>query len=100
MLRTSAELPIKTSDIATALGSASTETLFVGESSPAIGKTLGELDLRKKTKATVIAAIRDGFTEINPGPDFRFSANDIIVLLGSPTEIERAIEYLDNNPVV
>ena len=100
MLRTPSELPIKTSDIATALGSASTETLFIRESSPAIGKTLGELDLRKLTKATVIAAIRDGFTEINPGPDFRLAANDIVVLLGSPGEIESAIEHLDRAQIM
>lgn len=86
--------PIEFSNIATALGTASTETLFINESSPAIGKTLGELDLRKKTKATVITAIRDGVTEINPGPEYRLAANDIIVLLGGPEEIEMAIEQI------
>jgi K+/H+ antiporter YhaU regulatory subunit KhtT len=59
-----------------------------------IGKTLGELDLRKYTGATVIAAIRAGHSEINPGPEFKFQPDDIIVLLGSPEEIERAIERL------
>jgi CPA2 family monovalent cation:H+ antiporter-2 len=85
---------IEMSDIADALGSASTETLFIQPGSPVVGMTLGELDLRKHTGATVIAAIRAGHSEINPGPDFRFEQDDIIVLLGSPESIEQAIDRL------
>jgi CPA2 family monovalent cation:H+ antiporter-2 len=94
MLRMPAGPLIEMSDIADALGTASTETMFIGAGLPVIGKTLGELDLRKYTGATVIAAIRAGHSEINPGPEFKFQPDDIIVLLGSPEEIERAIERL------
>ena len=94
MLRMPFSPHIEVSDIAEALGSASTETLFIADHSPAIGKTLGALDLRKKTGVTVIAAIRKGNTEINPGPDYTFAAGDIVVLLGSPEQIEMAIEHI------
>jgi K+/H+ antiporter YhaU regulatory subunit KhtT len=52
--------------------------------------------LRKQTGATVIAAIRAGHSEINPGPGFKFEPDDIIVLLGSPEEIEQAIEQISS----
>ncbi|HET9530908.1 MAG TPA: cation:proton antiporter [Blastocatellia bacterium] len=94
MLRQPAGPVIEVSDLAEALGTASTETMFIQSGSPAIGRTLGELDLRKQTGATVIAAIRAGHSEINPGPGFKFEPDDIIVLLGSPEEIEQAIEQI------
>jgi CPA2 family monovalent cation:H+ antiporter-2 len=96
ILRLPIEPHIEMGDIAEALGAASTETLFIEPDSPAVGKTLGEMDLRKKTNATVIAAIRDGDTQINPGPNFRFESEDIIVLLGSPQEIESAVDHISS----
>ncbi|MCI0486701.1 MAG: cation:proton antiporter [Blastocatellia bacterium] len=85
----------ETSPIADILDSASTKTLVINVRSPAIGKTLGGLNLRRRTGATVIAAVRDGNTEINPGPDFTLEHADKIVLLGSPDEIQKAIEYIN-----
>ena len=95
MLRGSSLPLLEMSAISEALGAASTETLFIDRNSPAIGRTLGEMDLRKRTGATVITAIRDGNTEINPGPDFKLEAEDILVLLGSPEQIETAIEQIN-----
>ena len=94
MLRAPSQPVLELSALSEALGVASTETLFIDRKSPVIGKTLGELNVRNQTGATVITAIRDGNTEINPGPDFKFEAEDIIVLLGSPEQIEMAIEKL------
>jgi len=94
MLRAPSLPLLEMRDIAEALGSASTETLFIDANSPAVGKTLREMELRKRTGATVITVVRDGHTEINPGPEFRFNAEDIIVLLGSPEQIERAVEQI------
>ncbi|MFY9553114.1 MAG: cation:proton antiporter [Blastocatellia bacterium] len=85
---------IEAGTMAEALGTASTQTLFVDATSPAVGKTLGEMDLRRRTGATLIAAIRDGDSQINPGPEFKFAPDDIIVLFGSPEEIEKAIEVV------
>lgn len=94
MLRAPSQPVLELSAISEALGIASTETLFIDRESPVIGKTLAELNVRQQTGATVITAIRDGNTEINPGPNFKFEAEDIIVLLGSPEQIEIAIEKL------
>lgn len=81
-------------ELAEALQSAATETLFLEAGWAAVGKTLEELDLRRQTGATVITVVRDTQTEINPGPTFRLEAHDILVLLGGPEQIDRALEQL------
>jgi monovalent cation:H+ antiporter-2, CPA2 family len=95
MLR-SASLPLaELSKIAEAFGSMATETIFVGPNSPAIGKTLKELDLRNLTGASVTAAIRDGDTQINLGPEFRIEEEDILVLIGMTEQLERAVKRIN-----
>ncbi|MDX2042345.1 MAG: cation:proton antiporter [Acidobacteriota bacterium] len=93
----SASLPLAGfSVVAETFGSVSSETVFIDEHSPAIGKTLSELNLRRSVGVTVIAAICDSNTRVNLGPEFRISANDILVLLGSPEQIEQAQDILNN----
>jgi CPA2 family monovalent cation:H+ antiporter-2 len=95
MLRSPSLPLISMNEIAEALGTASTETLLLEKDSPAVGRTIGELDLRGKTSVTIIAVVRDGQTDINPGSEFRFEAGDIVVLLGNPEQIELAVEQMD-----
>jgi len=94
MLRTPSLPPVGARDIAEALSAASTETLFVEPGSPAAGKTIGDLNLRSRTGATVIAVVHEGRTEINPGPARKLHAEDVLVLLGSPEQIETATSQL------
>jgi CPA2 family monovalent cation:H+ antiporter-2 len=76
------------------LESATTETLTVDASSTAAGRRIGALDLRKRTGATIVAVHRQGDTEVNPGPEFEIEVGDGLVLLGSPEQIEDAVELL------
>jgi CPA2 family monovalent cation:H+ antiporter-2 len=99
MLRSHSLPPVGMGDIAEALQTASTETLVVNADSPAVGKTIGELKLRTKTGVTVIAAARNGHTEVNPVLDFKLQAEDVLVLLGSPEQIDLAIEQINNRGV-
>jgi K+/H+ antiporter YhaU regulatory subunit KhtT len=87
-------MPAEVTEIADALGGASTETLIVEDDWHAAGRTIGELRLRSLTGATVITVVREGRTEINPGSEFRIEADDVLVLLGSPEQVDRAIEHL------
>ncbi|MEP7273366.1 MAG: cation:proton antiporter [Acidobacteriota bacterium] len=98
MLRESALPLAELEKIAEAFASSSTETVFINARSAAVGKTLRELDLRNQTGATVTAAVRDGNTEINLGPDFRLEADDILVLLGRPDQLEHAMVILEQPP--
>lgn len=76
------------------LESSITETLALDDTSQAVGKRIGELDLRRLTGATIIAVHRLGDTEVNPGPDFALAPGDALVLLGSPEQIDLAVAQL------
>jgi len=97
MLRSPNPAPEKIEDVRTALNAAGAETVRVPEGSPVLGKNLGELDLRGKTGATLIAVVRDGVTKISPGANYKMKALDTAVLLGSPEAIEKAVELLSPN---
>ena len=91
MLRTTALPPIiGTPDISVALDAASTESILIDDGSAVAGLTLGELDLRGKSGATVIAVVRDGHTKISPGANYSLKAGDTVVLLGTPEKLDRA----------
>jgi CPA2 family monovalent cation:H+ antiporter-2 len=97
MLRAPSVAPVEMHDIAEALAGAETETLIVEADSPAAGKTIGELKLRSLTGTTVVAAVHEGRTEINPGPQLRIQADDVLVLMGSSEQIERAVAYINSS---
>jgi monovalent cation:H+ antiporter-2, CPA2 family len=94
MLRSRSFSAVTTSDIAAALNGARTETVYLDKSSPAIGKSLAALNLRYKSGATVITVVRDGATEINPGGDLTLQPDDILVLVGEPEKIDKALDLL------
>jgi len=81
-------------EVADALKSASTETAFIEHTSPSVGQTIGDLKLRTRTGVSIIAITRDGQTQINPGPESKLQAGDILVLLGGTEQIDRAIEEI------
>ncbi|HKY30035.1 MAG TPA: cation:proton antiporter [Pyrinomonadaceae bacterium] len=81
--------------VADALKSASTETLIVERDAAAVGRSIGDLRLRKQTGVTIIAITRDGHTEINPGPEQILQPDDVLVLLGGTDQIDRAIEEIN-----
>lgn len=81
--------------VADALKSASTETLIVERDAAAVGRSIGDLRLRKQTGVTIIAITRDGHTEINPGPEQILQPDDVLVLLGGTDQIDRAIEQIN-----
>lgn len=94
MLR-GASLPLADlGQIAQAFDGVTSDILFISADSPAVGRTVGELNLRKRTGATISSAVRNGNTMINIGPDFRIEAEDILVLMGEAWQIDQAIACL------
>ena len=73
---------------------ATTDTYYLEPDSPAVGKTLAELDLREKTRALVIATVRHGVHALGPGPEFRLEAGDVLVLVGDHHALEAAFGLL------
>ena len=95
MLRVASLPTVDMNEIAEALNTASTKILFVEDDSFAVGKTIGDLELRKKTGVSIIAITREGHTEINPGPETTIRAEDVLVLLGDVEQIDRATEEIN-----
>lgn len=56
--------------------------------SKAITKTIGELEVRKMTGASIIAAINQDETIINPGPDYIISSGITLIVAGKRNHIK------------
>jgi len=78
-----------------ALKSAETEAICVPPSSPVSGKTLGELRLRTLTGTTIIAITRGADTEINPDVEFVIQPEDLLLLVGTAENLDRAIALIN-----
>jgi CPA2 family monovalent cation:H+ antiporter-2 len=66
--------------------------------SPAVGRSLAELDLRAKTGATVLAIHRGEHGVATPSPTDPLRAGDVLALAGSEAAIAAAREVLDPSP--
>jgi CPA2 family monovalent cation:H+ antiporter-2 len=80
--------------IASLFAGATVDNIQLQPGSPAEGRTLRDLDIRKQTGATVIAIARNGEAVTNPGPDFALQIDDIVVLLGAHRELDAAVDLL------
>jgi CPA2 family monovalent cation:H+ antiporter-2 len=80
--------------IASLFAGATVDNIQLQPRSPAIDKTLKELDIRRATGATVIAVVRNGEATTNPGPDYRLRTDDILVLLGAHRDLDEATKLL------
>jgi CPA2 family monovalent cation:H+ antiporter-2 len=94
MLRSPSIQRVEMSNLNAALHAATTENIKLSQDSPVVGKTLGELDLRNATSATLIAVVRGDKTKIGPGASYKLQEDDILILFGKPESIERAIKLL------
>lgn len=65
----------------------------VPENSHLLGRSIAELQIRKKTLVTVIAVRRGSEVFTNPEPDFRFKAGDIILFTGVRESMNMALDY-------
>jgi CPA2 family monovalent cation:H+ antiporter-2 len=63
-----------------------TEWVRLPEKSPLAGRTIGELQVRTKSGASVVAIVRDDRVIANPGPDARFEPDDLVGVLGTPEQ--------------
>jgi CPA2 family monovalent cation:H+ antiporter-2 len=80
--------------VAALLAGATVDNVQIEPESPAVGKTLRSLDIRKNSGSTVIAIARSGEAITNPGPDFTLKADDIVVLIGAHRDLDEAIKLL------
>ena len=58
-----------------------------------IGKSISDLQVRKKTGVTVIAVRRAAEVITNPAPDFRFKRDDIVLFTGEREAMKTSLHY-------
>lgn len=66
----------------------------ISETSPLIGKTLGEVRFWQQTNATVIAIRRGDQIILSPGPYATLMAKDIIIYIGDTKSVEAVISFI------
>ncbi|HPW18992.1 MAG TPA: cation:proton antiporter, partial [Candidatus Aminicenantes bacterium] len=71
------------------------ETYFVGTGAWPAGRTLGELDLRGRTGATVVAVVRNEESFASPGAGFELREQDTLVLVANHRDMDRAFRFLE-----
>ena len=75
------------SDLNLQLPDVDISTLRVAERSPLVGKSLSEIEMRKKYGVTLLAIRRNSQTLSNPNVNMPFCANDVLFVLGQPDRV-------------
>ena len=87
MLRSVSKVSTSFSDLKIHLPDFEISTIRVSQESPLVGKTLAQIELRKKLGVTLLAIRRDSQIISNPEGDTKFYANDVLVLLAPQNKI-------------
>jgi monovalent cation:H+ antiporter-2, CPA2 family len=70
------------------------ERVTLAPGNRAAGKLIRELALRTKTGVSIVAIERNGASIVNPSADEEIIANDQVLLLGTPEQLEAGRRYL------
>ncbi len=78
-----------------ALEAGTTDIYRIAPGGVAAGRTLRDLDLRRRTGSSVIAVVRGEKSQANPEADVKLEVGDCLVLVGSHEEVDDAFQFLD-----
>ncbi len=70
----------------------------VAPDAPAVGETLGDLDIGSRTEAAILAVVRKGERTAHPPDDFTLQADDHVVAIGDQSAHEALDELLHRSP--
>lgn len=73
------------------------EWLDVADDSPAVGRSIGQLRIRTRTGASVVAVMRPGGSVPAPEPGFVIEAGDTIVAAGTADGVEAVRTLLQSD---
>ncbi|MFI9509679.1 cation:proton antiporter regulatory subunit [Nocardia sp. NPDC052566] len=76
------------------LDGVNTRQFPIQHGSPYDGRTLGETEMRTRTKSSIVAVMRAGQVLASPGPDFTFTAGDLLVIVGTTEGLDAAGQLL------
>jgi len=79
--------PAVVADVETVIGDLLIDWVTVRADSQATGHSIAELEIRRSTRMTVVAILRDGATVLAPGPGERIRADDRLVVVGRQDDL-------------
>lgn len=89
--------PTALENIEVALGDLIIEWYRLEPNYKAIGKTIGDLRIRQRSGATIIAVIEKNHTKhVNPGPDLMLTADATVVVIGERLHQQQIRQILLN----
>jgi CPA2 family monovalent cation:H+ antiporter-2 len=98
MFRKPEVTPPSFSDLSLHIPDMEVATFLIIEGSWADGKSLAEMELRKKHGVTVMAVRHQGQTRPNPDGDARLAAHDLVVVMGHPDRLVDLEALLEKGP--
>ena len=97
MLRSLSNGPASFSDLTLQLPDVEISTLQVDAKSAPVGRSLTQIELRKKYGVTVLAIRRDTQILPNPHGEMHLCADDVLFVLGPPEKIAGAMSLFHNS---
>jgi TrkA domain protein len=79
--------PAIVEEIEAAIGGLLIDWVTLDESSPGIGRTIAELEVRSRTRMTIAAILRDHHPIVAPEPDEVLVAGDRLVVIGRQEDL-------------
>lgn len=73
-----------------------TKPLPIMAGSPFDGRTLGDTEMRTRTKVSIVAVMRAGQVLPSPGPETVFTAGDLLMCVGTSEGLAAAAKLLKN----
>ncbi len=72
-------------------------TFRLAKGAPLAGKSLAQMELRKKFGVTVLAVRRNSQVLHNPDPDIILLANDLLITMGSPEDLIKVTSFFSSS---
>lgn len=88
--------PIEMDEVQVPLGEAIIEWVDVDSSTPLVGQSLKDADIRERTGVSIIAIQRSEETIANPQPDATIEVDDVFVSLGTRDEQQQFAELVES----
>ena len=93
-LRTDEDKDVSFTHIDELLSARLTDTFYINNENKFVGSSLGDLNLRGRTDATIIAIVRKGVTVTNPSAKDILEIGDTLVITGSHKSVDLAFNLL------
>ncbi len=86
--------PAVVEEMEAVIGALLIDWVTLKEDSPAVGRSIAELEVRPRTNMTVAAIQRGDESIIAPGPDERFEAGDRLVVVGRREDLSGFVRHM------